>query len=214
MKITRLAHAGFIVDAGDHRLAVDVGDFTSPATTAALGKLDAVVASHGHPDHYYLPNVLAAAAPLAAPADVVAELPESVRTRTLRLGKNMPLAGFGITPTFADHGPKLSRPIENFGLVIEHAGRRIYYIGDSAVPVPPPPGNFDLVLISVDGTGFVFNAEEAVSFVQALGHRGKVVPIHDGAGDEPQHAERFAALATDVCEPVLIQPGESLKVGP
>lgn len=214
MKITRLAHAGFVVEANGKRIAVDIGDFTSPGTTAALAKLNAIVASHGHADHYTEANVMAAAAPVAAPSDVVALLPRGIKAHTLRLGETLALAGFDITPTLADHGPRLSRPIENYGLVIERDGSRIYYVGDMAVAAPPPAGPFDLVLLSIDGTGFVFNPEQAAAFIQALGHVGKVVPIHDGDGDEPHHAERFAALAMAFCEPVMIVPGQTIEVVP
>jgi L-ascorbate metabolism protein UlaG (beta-lactamase superfamily) len=212
MKITRLKHAGFIVEADDQRLGVDVGDFTDPKGLAALGKLDALLASHGHSDHYTEANVLAAAAPVAAPFDVVALLPKGIAAHTLHLGQTLVLAGFSITPTFADHGSKLSSPIENYGLVIERNGCRIYYVGDMAMATPPPPGPFSLVFIAVDGTGFVFDAEQAADYIRAMGHRGTVVPIHDGDGDEPEHAMRFADLAAGLCEVVLINVGESVEV--
>jgi L-ascorbate metabolism protein UlaG (beta-lactamase superfamily) len=214
MKITRLKHAGFVVEAGGQRLGVDIGDFTSPEVTAKLDKLDVLVASHGHGDHYTLENVIAADAPLAAPADVVAVLPIGMVTHTLRLGRTLTLAGFNITAVAADHGPKLSRPIENYGLVIECHGQRIYYIGDMAVPAQPPSGPFDLVLVSVDGTGYVFDPKQAAAFVQAIGHAGMVMPIHDGDGDDPSHAERFAELASGFCAPVIVQHGETIEVTP
>lgn len=212
MRITRLKQADFLVEAGGQRLGVDLGDFTSPETTAALERVGALIASHGHADHYTAANVVAADAPVAAPADVVAVLPAGVEAHTLRLGETLTLAGFEITPTLADHGPKLSRPIENYGLVIEHQGRRVYYVGDMAVAVLPPPGTFNLVLVSLDGTGFVFDAEQAAAFIRAIGHAGKVTAIHDGDGEEPVHAERFVELAAGFCKPVLVQPGESIDV--
>jgi L-ascorbate metabolism protein UlaG (beta-lactamase superfamily) len=212
MKITRLEHAGFIVEAGGRRLIVDPGDFTSTATIAGLGKIDGVAISHGHGDHFSRDNVMVAAAPVVAPADVATLLPKSLMSGILRLGETLALAGFDITPVLADHGPKLSRAIENYGLVIARTGIRVYYVGDAARPSPAPSGPFDLVLISIDGTGFVFDAEQASAFVAALDHHDRVVPIHDGAGDEPHHARRFAALASGFCEPVLIDAGESIEV--
>lgn len=213
MRITRLKHAAFLLEAADHRLAVDLGDYTTPDTTRGLGRLDGVVASHGHSDHYMEANILAAAARVAAPSDVVARLPSGLDARTLRLGETLSFAGFAITPTLADHGPKLSTPIENYGLVIEHDGRRLYYVGDAVTPLPSPEGPFDLVLVSVDGSGFVFNAQQAAQFIRAMGHNGPVIPIHDGDGEEPWHAKDFIHLAAEHCQPRLVAPGQTVQVG-
>ncbi|TPQ50982.1 hypothetical protein C2U72_10635, partial [Prosthecomicrobium hirschii] len=138
--------------------------------------------------------------------------PEGTERHTLRVGMTTRLAGFAITPTPADHGPKLTRPIENYGLVIEGAGRRIYFVGDMAVATPPPDGPFDVILVPVDGGGFVFDPEQAVTFIRTMGHRGMAVPIHDGDPAEPGCLERFEQLAEGICKAVVLKPGESVEV--
>ena len=212
MKLIRSEHSAFILESEGRRLGVDFGIFTPPEKMLELVPLRALCVSHGHSDHFSEVNICAVGVPVAAPADVVALLPESVEANTLRLGTVTLLEGFAITPTPANHGPRLTRPIENYGLVIERAGRRIYYVGDMAVATPPPNGPFDLVLVPVEGGGFVFDPEQAIAFIRAMDHRGMVVPIHDGDLPEPGCIERFAQLAEGVCKAVVLRTGESLKV--
>lgn len=212
MKLIKGEHSAFITEAGGQRLGVDFGVFTSAEKMLALRPLHALCISHGHGDHFSQANIRAAGVPVAAPSDVVSVLPDGTVAHTLCIGTTMLIVGFAITPTPADHGPKVTKPIENLGLVIARAGCRVFYTGDMAVATPPPDGPFDLVLVPVDGGGFVFNAEQAVAFIRMLGHRGKVVPVHDADPAEPGCVERFALLAEGVCEAIVLNPGESVEV--
>lgn len=212
MNVFRLKHSAFVIEAGGRRLGVDLGDLTTREEMAALGPLDAVLVSHRHGDHFEPANILAAGAPAALPADVVDRLPAGVEAHFLRVGETLRLAGFDITPGLADHGPRLSGPIENYSLLIRHGGHRLFYTGDAAVFTPPPPGPFDVVLIPVDGSGFVFSAVQAAEFIRAIGHSGFVVPVHDGDGDEPGHARQFAELVGEICTPFLLSPGDKLEI--
>lgn len=212
MKLIRYEHSAFVLEAAGQKLGVDIGSFTSTDELRSLLPLHALCVSHGHGDHLSEANVRAAGVPVAAPSDVMSALPAGIETHTLHIGMTTLLAGFAITPTPADHGPKLTRPIENYGLVIERAGRRIYFVGDMAVATPPPDGPFDIILLPVDGGGFVFDAEQAVAFVRMMGHRGMAVPIHDGDPAEPGCVERFEQLAEGVCKAVILKPGESVEV--
>jgi len=211
MLITRLEHCGLLIDSAGTRLGIDLGDFTAPEAVADLG-LSALVITHQHPDHYFEPNVRAAAAPVAAPRDVIELLPVGLTVHALHPREPFELAGFRIIAVPADHGPRLSRPIENYGLIIEHAGRRIYVIGDMAVATETPPhGPFDHVFISIDDSGFVFTARQAADFLTAIGHRGRVTPIHDG-GEDGSCADEFARLAAGRSEVLRIAPGDSIEV--
>jgi L-ascorbate metabolism protein UlaG (beta-lactamase superfamily) len=212
MLITRLEHAGLLLQAGEDRLAIDVGEFTTVAGVAALRPLSAMLVTHQHPDHFDVANLLAAGVEVAAPADVIARLPPALVGREIRAGEAIDLAGFRIIPVPVDHGPRLSRPIDNYGLVVERAGRRLWILGDMAVPPPRPPANhFDHLIISVDTSGYVFTAGEAAAYVVALGHRGAVTPIHDG-GEDDSAARNFARLAEGRFQTVLVRAGGSFAV--
>jgi L-ascorbate metabolism protein UlaG (beta-lactamase superfamily) len=212
MKLTRYEHSAFVLEADGQKLGFDLGHFTSTNTLRSLLPLHAMFVSHGHGDHYSEANVRAAGVPVGAPSDVVSVLPPGIETYTLHIGLTVLLAGFAITPTPANHGPKLTRPIENYGFIIERAGRRIYFVGDMAIATPPPDGYFDLILVPVDGGGFVFDPQQAVAFMRMMSHRGMVVPIHDGDPAEPGCVERFVDLAEGVFKAVVLKPGESVEV--
>lgn len=212
MKLIKHEHSAFVLESGGRRLGVDFGEFTSAEKLMAAMPLDAICVSHIHSDHYSEAHILAAGVPVAAPSDVVAVLPKGIEAEILRPPMVTRLAGFAITPTPANHGPKLSRPIENYGLVVERDRRRIYFVGDMAVATPPPDGPFDLVLVPVDGGGFVFDAEQAIAFIRSLNHRRITVPIHDGNPAEPDCLKRFERLARGVCEAAILKPGQSVAL--
>jgi L-ascorbate metabolism protein UlaG (beta-lactamase superfamily) len=212
MLITRLEHAGLLLEAGEDRLAIDVGEFTTVEGVAALGALSALLVTHQHPDHFDEANIVAAGVEVAAPADVIARLPQALAGREIRAGEALNLAGFRIIPIPVDHGPRLSRPIDNYGLVVERAGRRLWILGDMAVPPPQPPSDhFDHLIISVDTSGYVFTPADAAAYVVALGHRGAVTPIHDG-GEDDRAARDFARLAEGRFRAVLVCVGGSFAV--
>ncbi len=212
MNVIKHKHSGFVIEAGGRRLGVDLGDLMTRDEMAVLGPLDAILVSHRHGDHFKPANILTTGAPVALPSDVADQLPAGVETHILRANETLRLAGFEITPGLADHGPRLNVPIENYSLLVRHAGHCLFYTGDAAAFTPPPPGPFDVVLIPVDGSGFVFSAVQAAEFIRAIGHRGFVVPVHDGDGDEAGHARQFAELVAEICIPVLLSPGDRLEL--
>lgn len=212
MKLTRYEHVAVVFEADGQRLGLDFGAFTSTETVARLPRLDHIVVSHRHGDHFSETTLRTLGAPVSAPSEVVALLGDGLQSHTLRLGESKLTAGFKVTPTLADHGPKVTSPVENFGFIIERGGRRVYFVGDMAVPTPPPTGPFDVVLIPVAGGGFVFDADQAFDFIKEIGHRGRVVPIHDAGPAEPGCIERFARLAEGWCEVVVLDVGESMEV--
>lgn len=212
MKIQRFEHVAFIFQSADSRIGLDFGACTPAETLAEIPGLDGVLVSHRHGDHFCERNLRALGVPVWAPSDVVALLGEGFQSHTLRLGETTLVAGFQVTPTLADHGPKITSPVENFGLVVEREGKRVYFVGDMAVATPPPSGPFDVVLIPVAGGGFVFDADEALAFIKSIGHRGRVVPIHDAGPAEPGCIERFAFLAAGWCEVITLNLGESLEI--
>ncbi len=212
MIITRYEHVALAIEALGHSLAVDIGCFTSQRTLDSLKHIDAVLVSHRHPDHFHQEHLRSLSVPVYAPPEVLELLKNDIVTRGFRLGETIMVAGIAVTPVEANHGPMVTAPIQNFGFIIEADSRRIFFTGDVAVLTPPPPGPFDLICIPVAGGGFVFDASEALEYLRAADHRGRVMPMHDSGPAEPGCIELFRAIAKDYCEVVTCNIGESLKV--
>ena len=99
------------------------------------GSLEAVIISHGHPDHYGLADLVDEQIPILAGAATERILHEAAffapRTRTfpvadhLRDGEPKRLGPFTVTPILMDHSA-----FDSYALVIEAEGRRLVYSGD------------------------------------------------------------------------------------
>lgn len=211
MQVVRFHHVAFVFKTRTTSICVDFGCF-SPIGSLVPDRTMACVCTHQHPDHFDRAKLIAIGAPVYAPGDTINLLDGAgLKTTRLRLSKPVHIGDVKVTTVPADHGPKLSKPIENVGLLIEHAGIRIYFAGDIArISQPLPRGPFDLVIVPVAGGGFVFDAAEAVEFVRALKHRGRTVPVHDSGPSEPGCIQLFVKLASPHCAPMQMYIGESI----
>jgi hypothetical protein len=68
------------------------------------------------------------------------------------------------------------------------------------------------VVLPVSGAGFVFSASEALEYLERIGHRGRVIPVHDSGPSDPDAVARFAALAPEHLDVVALAAGESVEV--
>lgn len=213
MKIQRYEHVALKIETtAGQSLAVDFGCFSPPESVRAAGRVDGVLISHRHPDHFHLEHLKVFSAPVFAPVDVTNQIKAAIPTTVFELGQRFVAAGVTVTPIAADHGPHISAPVENFGFIFEADGRRVLFTGDVAVPTPQAPGPFDLICLPVAGGRFVLDAKGALDLVRTLRHRGKVLPFHDAGPAEPGCVERFKDLAADYCEVVPLAVGQSLEV--
>lgn len=187
----RTLHCKYLTDAAveittpEGIVVLDLGEYT-PAELVSPGVL-AAVSSHQHSDHCDRPALATLGIPVWAPADTVPLLmADGVSVATALVpGKPARIApSLTVTAYPVRHGLN-SKPIDNYGLLVEVDGFRIWHCGDIGVDTTPhPPGRLDLVLVPVGGT-YVFDAEAAAAYVDALGHGGEVVPIHyDYAPDQ------------------------------
>jgi L-ascorbate metabolism protein UlaG (beta-lactamase superfamily) len=112
----------------------------------------------------------------------------------------------------ADHGPKLSKPIENYGFVLEAAGKRMYFVGDVAVATVPPPGRFDLVAIPVGGAGFTFDPQGALNYLMSLQDVRMVIPVHAGGISDPCSPDVFRSLAGARFDVRVLEVGERVEL--
>ncbi|MFA6116362.1 MAG: MBL fold metallo-hydrolase [Sphingomonas sp.] len=201
--VLRAAHGGAI--------AVDLG-YEVPAETVAGLSVEAVLTSHLHPDHFHRPHLDALEVPLFCPEDVAEAIGSPpFRVTKITAGVEFDVAGFSVTPFASDHGPHLSAAIDNLGFAFSSGDKNLLFLGDMAAASSIPPGNWDAILIPVGGSK-VFSAEEAAAYIAALGHRGRVVPIHFHGRSDRACGERFALLAADLCDVRLLGVGETMEV--
>lgn len=211
--ITRHEQSGLLIRSRGKTLAIDIGKLTSAETVKGMSKPDAAIVSHQHGDHLCPDNLQALDAPIFAAADVLPLLHDGAVVTAIRPGKTMDVAGFTVTAHEVDHGPKLSAPIENLGFVIHFPnGHTLYFAGDIARPGTPPTGPFDTVVLPVSGAGFVFTAVEALEYLERIGHRSRVIPVHDTGPSDPDAVARFVALAPEHLDVVALAVGESAEV--
>jgi L-ascorbate metabolism protein UlaG (beta-lactamase superfamily) len=177
MQLTKFGHSCIRVDDGDRTLVVDPGAFSD--LDPALDGADAVVITHGHPDHLDAGRLRAAAqadprlriwAPAAVAADLV-DLGEQI----VGVGpdETFEAAGFSLQTFGGQHAVihPLIPIIANLGVLIDGA---VYHPGDSfAVPTAP----VSTLLLPVQAPWS--KVSEVIDFAVAV-RAARAYPIHDG----------------------------------
>lgn len=205
-------------------------------TLDALGKVDVILVTHAHADHFADAPALARLnnVPMHAPGDLNATvvalgiLPSSLAPRFNKGGTVQPVPGVKVTSVRAEHSSTLvwRNPAsdkdethvggEPVGYVIElENGFRIYHAGDTAVF-----GDMrwigeryrpDLALAPIGGH-FTMDPADAAYAVRELLKPRIVIPMHYGAnplatGTAPQFVDAMGASAVRV---IVAEPGRSL----
>ena len=201
MDITWLGQGGFLVEWPGARIAVDpyLSDHLghrpghSRLTAAPLTPRELaptlVVCTHDHDDHF---DPVTLAEVIAACPDCVFAGPPAVARHAAAMGvpadRCHAMNAFGrlthgpatLSATPAEHGG------DAMGLVVEHAGRRVYISGDSlyfeslAADVARAAGGpLDLALICINGRAGNMSWREALEVVKALRPQA-AVPMHYG----------------------------------
>ena len=211
--IIRFEQSGLLIASADKKLAIDIGTLTSAETVKAMAPPDAVLISHKHGDHFDLGHIKAFGSPIVAPGDVLELLHDGANATAIQADQTLDVASFTVTAVEVDHGPKLSVPIENLGFIIglPSGSHTLYFAGDIARPGTPPLGTFDIVVLPVGGSGFVFDPAEAVAYLEQIGHRGRVIPVHESGPCDPDAVARFADLVPAHFEVITLAPGEKVE---
>ena len=205
----------------------------------ALGKVDLILVTHGHLDHFLDAPALSKLnnAPMWAPAGLsqsmqtLGVLPVALANRMNKGGSITPFAGVRITMTHAEHSSELvwRNPEtgkdethvggEPCGFVIElENGFKIWHLGDTGVfgdmrllgeMVKP-----DLLLIPIGGGQFVMNPADAAMATRELIKPKMAVPMHYGTtpalSGTPE--EYIKALGNSPVKVVVMKPGDMLDL--
>ena len=205
----------------------------------ALGKVDLILVTHGHLDHYLDAPALArmTGAPLWAPAGLAQSmqtlgvLPVAQANRMNKGGSILPFGpgGVRITMTHAEHSSELvwHNPAtdkdethvggEPCGFVIEmENGFRIWHMGDTGLfgdmKLLGDKFKPDLLLVPIGGGQFVMDPVDAATATRDLIRPKMAIPIHYGTTPalSGTPAEYIKALGDSPTRVLAINPGEAL----
>src|SRR6195952_521201 len=206
----------------------------------ALGKVDLILVTHGHLDHYLDAPALArlTGAPLWAPArlaqsmQTLGVLPASQANRMNKGGTIMPFGpdGVRVTMTHAEHSSELvwRNPEtgkdethvggEPCGFLIEFEnGFKIWHLGDTAVfgdmKLLGEMQKPDLILIPIGGGQFVMNPADAALATRELIKPKMAIPIHYGTTPAlvGTPEEYIKAMGNSPVKVLAIKPGYALE---
>lgn len=194
MKMQKYEQSGFIFELDNgFKLAVDIGSMT-PLNKLEGVKVDAVIVSHIHPDHFSLEHLKK-----LSPTNVylTQECIETIKTNVnfkinkIKADEKVRMNSITINCFKVDHGPNVQNvPKENLGFLFEIDGQKIYFAGDMFNPsgIDVSELEVDTALIPI-GTFYTFGPKEAFEFIKKFKKVGKIIPMH--YEKTPQTLEQF-----------------------
>jgi L-ascorbate metabolism protein UlaG (beta-lactamase superfamily) len=225
--ITWLGHSCFALEAEGARLLIDpyLNDNPSSPIKADKAEADFVLLTHGHFDH--VTDAPAIAKRTGAKVVAGFEVTEWLKREGVAEDKVVPMNPGGavrlpfgkVKFTIAHHSS--STPDGAYGgvpggFLIELAGKRLYFAGDTALFLDMKLiglGGLDLAVLPI-GDMFTMGPEDAVEAVKFLNPK-KAAPCHYNTW--PPIAQNAAAWAGEVrrqtaAEPIVVEPGGSFVV--
>jgi len=209
VKLQWFGHASFKISSGSDVIYIDPWKLKDTPHDATI-----VLVSHSHYDHYSaedIAKVSGMTTKFIAAEDVIQK---QGKGQTLKPGQSIDVNGIKITGIPAYNLAKQFHPKSNnwLGFVIEIAGKRIYYAGDTDLTDEMKAlKNIDLALLPVGGK-FTMNAAEAADATKQFKPR-QAIPCHWGDVDvvgSQADADNFKKLAA--CKVTVLKPGESITI--
>lgn len=227
VKITWLGHSCFALEAEGHRLLIDpyLNDSPVAPIKADQAEADFILLTHGHFDH--VTDAPAIAKRTGATVLAGFEVTEWLKREGVAEDKVVAMNPGGavrqpfgrVKFTIAHHSS--STPDGAYGgvpggFIIEIAGKRLYFAGDTALFLDMKLiglGGLDLAVLPI-GDQFTMGPEDSIEAVKFL-NPGQAAPCHYNTW--PPIAQDGAAWAEEVrrqtaAEPVVVEPGGSFVV--
>jgi L-ascorbate metabolism protein UlaG (beta-lactamase superfamily) len=207
VKLQWFGHASFKISSGSDVIYIDPWKLKDTPHDATV-----VLVSHSHYDHYSagdIAKVSGMTTKLVAAGDVIQK---QGKGQTLKPGQSIDVNGVKITGVPAYNPAKQFHPRSNnwLGFIIEIAGKRIYYAGDTDVTDEMKAlKNIDLALLPVGGT-YTMNADEAADATKQFNPK-QAIPYHWGdiVGKQAD-ADNFQKKAA--CKVTVLKNGESITI--
>jgi L-ascorbate metabolism protein UlaG (beta-lactamase superfamily) len=224
MNIRFLGHAAFALEADGTTVLIDPFLTGNPKAAASADEVDAdaILLTHGHPDHYgdVVDIAKRTGATVVAITELAHELSGELGEDHLVLDPNMggtvTLEWGSVRVVPAWHTSTTPKGTVNTpaGLVIELGGRRVYHLGDtclfSDLQLVKRRGRIDVAIMPIGGhyTMDRFDAVVAAEWVGA----DTVIPCHYGTF--PPIETDAQGFKTDVqnagaAQVVILEPGET-----
>lgn len=208
--ITMLGHSAVRIERGESALVIDPGVMSD---LGALADADAVLISHGHPDHL-VPEALAGiAAHVWAPEDVAAQLLgsgiDADRVHPVKPGESFIAAGLEVRVLGGEHAevyPGLPR-VQNNAYLFEG---ELLHTGDS-YPAVEDPAAVRTLLLPIAAPWL--KLADSIDYARGFAH-ATVRPMHDGILSDAGKriidgvltatlgAERYRRIAVGVSAPL------------
>jgi L-ascorbate metabolism protein UlaG (beta-lactamase superfamily) len=207
VKLQWFGHASFKISSGSDVIYIDPWKLKDTPHDATL-----VLVSHSHYDHYSaedIAKVSGMTTKFIAAEDVIQK---QGKGQTLKPGQSIDINGVKITGIPAYNHTKQFHPKSNnwLGFVIEIAGKRIYYAGDTDLTDEMKAlKNIDLALLPAGGK-YTMDAAEAAEATRQFKPK-QAIPYHWGdiVGSQAD-ADKFAKSAA--CPVKVLSPGGSMTV--